>query len=218
MLSKLKEINRHLDFVDPRSDDFAAYGRYLSSGGWDGLISSADRLIPKDDNPAYIASITELEELKQPDIIAGVFGEEAAQVGICRGFNRSMNGMEWHDCPEILIAITPLLLLLGTVDEMKDDQWNSRNTKVCYLEAGEGVVLNAGTLHFAPCRPDSNPFLSLIILPKGVNEALSTGYNSEKNSLLWKERKWILTHRDSPQAAAGAPIGISGPNLEVNTL
>lgn len=218
MLNRLKELNRHLNFIDPKGDGFSRYGRFLNSAGWTGLIKEADRLIAGDEEPAYIASVPELESLSSPEVVGTTYSPEEVQVGICRGFNDTLNGMEWHDCPELIVAVTPLLLILGLDDEIEKGQWNSCHARICFLKAGEAVLLNEGTLHFAPCRSGSEPFLSLIILPRGVNQELDVKKHDPADKLLWKERKWILTHPDSPQAVKGAPIGISGANLRINIL
>ena len=219
MLSRLKERNRHLDFIDPDSDAFAAYGRSLPAAGWKELAEHTADLIPPEEAPAYIASVPELESVFRPQSSEGVFGDEEPQVGVCRGYNAALNGMEWHDSPEIVVAVSPLLLILGRPEELENGGWNSRHARICFLSAGQVVLLHPGTLHFAPCRVTDSPFLSLIILPRGVNGELPPEDGRETaDRILWKHRKWLLTHPDSPQAQNGAPVGIIGPNLLVNTL
>ena len=222
MLSRLKEINRHLTFVDPDSDAFAEYGRSLQAAGWKELAGRAARLIPPELPPAYLASVPELEQVPPPAALNGIFRGEDPQVGICRGFNSALNGMEWHDSAEVIVAVSPLILLLGKQAEIDGGEWNSRHARACFLRAGEAVMLNPGTLHFAPCRTDEYPFLSLIVLPRGVNGDLASGEGEDPEEsadpILWKHRKWLLAHPDSPQAEKGAPVGINGPNLQVHTL
>jgi len=215
MLNRLRRANPNLSFIRPTDESFARYGRFFGREAWNDLVRRAADTVDPAAEPIYIASIPALEELGIPgSVMEEVFNGEDVQVGICRGPNDRMNGMEWHDCPEINVAVTPMVLLLGHVDQIVDGTWDSRQAVACYLEVGEAVSLDTGTLHFAPCRAGRDRFLSIVILPRGVNTQLEGP--SDGDRFLRQTRKWLMAHEDSPQAAQGVPVGIRGPNIVVS--
>lgn len=217
MLTQLREINPSIKIIRPDEPGFQRYGRLVSNADWDEMVERTRRLIPADEEPAYIPGCRELEDPEPPgDLLSEVFGTEATQIGVCRGMNDRMNGMEWHDCPELITAVTPIILILGHVNDIKDGNWPSDLAAFCFLEAGESVELFPGTLHFAPCRVDSSPFLSIITLARGVNGNLEKADPDDR--MLWMERKWLISHPDSPQSESGAYTGISGTNIRIRPI
>lgn len=217
MLTQLREINPEIEIIRPDDTGFQRYGQLIGDSDWDEIIERTRRLIPADLDPAYIPGCPDLESPEVPGtLLSEVFGTEATQIGVCRGMNDRMNGMEWHDCPELITAVTPIVLILGHVEDMENGLWRSELAVLCFLDAGETVELFPGTLHFAPCRVDENPFLSIITLPKGVNEKLGKADVNDK--MLWMKRKWLIVHSESPQSEAGAYTGIVGKNFRIRYI
>jgi hypothetical protein len=217
MLKDLRAANPSLRIIHPKDEGFNQFGRLLSDTGWGEMITRAKRLIPADADPMYIPSCPELETPEPPGaLLSQAFGNDKTQIGVCRGFNDQLNGMEWHDCPEVICAVTPIVLILGLKKDIIAGRWNSELALCCFLNAGETVELFPDTLHFAPCRVDESPFLSIIALPKGVNDDL--GMDEPEDSMLWKERKWLIVHQDSPLSTAGAITGISGKNIRIRQV
>ena len=55
-----------------------------------------------------------------------------------------------------------------------------------------------------------------VALPRGTNEAKpAIKAITEEDQLLWARNKWLLAHADSTEAQNGAPIRISGPNIDI---
>jgi hypothetical protein len=213
-LLQLKKNHPEYPVFGIGEDEFKRYGRPLDSGAWRELVNRTGKLIRADEDPAYLPSCPELEDGSggsQP--AAAVFGSDDVQIGVCRGFNNSLNGMEWHDCPEIIVACTPLVLILGHKDDISGGKWSSDGARLCFMDSGEAVEIHPGTLHFAPSRLGAEPFLSIIVLPRGVNGELPSG--TVREAFLWKARKWLIAHPDSPQGAAGAVTGITGKNIRI---
>lgn len=71
--------------------------------------------------------------------------------------------------------------------------------------------------HFAPCRVRPEGFNCLVVLTEGTNSPLPHVDPSAPGEagLLWMRNKWLLCHRDSPQAQKGAFVGITGENLQL---
>jgi hypothetical protein len=128
-----------------------------------------------------------------------------------------MNGMEYHKSSEIIIAVRDIVLILGNIRDMKGNEWSSFHAKCFYVPEGTAVELYGGTLHLAPCRVSPEPFCTIIILPKGTNTPLASAKKG-KNSLLFMNNKWLICHKESPAVSRGAYVGISGENIQIQTI
>jgi hypothetical protein len=140
------------------------------------------------------------------------------QAGYCNGNNSRLTGLEYHKASEVNLAVTPLVLLLGKVQDINNNSYDSKNVKAFYLEEGDVVEIYGTTLHFAPCKVSEEGFKCLVVLPKGTNEELTNDVNviTEEDELLFKTNKWLLVHEDSERLINnGAKIGITGSNLEI---
>lgn len=166
--------------------------------------------------PGYIKDLESFKKCASYSSLESLFGKSPIQAGICFGNNILMNGMEYHKSSEIIIAVTDMVLILGSHKDIKDNRWDSILARSFYLPKGAAVELYAGTLHLAPSRVDENPFCSIIVLPKGTNTPLEREESDDK--LLFMENKWLICHKDSPAVSRGGFVGIIGDNIEINTL
>jgi Domain of unknown function (DUF4867) len=220
-LNTLRELNpdKHISSIgDPV---FSPFGRVLNISGTGSMLDfSLQHFVDVEvGNTNYIASDLEMEKFPViAEISRSLFGEIAVQAGCCFGFNTKMNGMEYHKSSEVLGAATDMVLMFGQIQDMKIQDgvhsWDSSLVKYFFLPAGTMIELYATTLHLAPSRISPEPFNAVIILPKGTNTPLET----EPNELLWMKNKWLMAHTDSPAAAKGAYVGISGSNPEIKLI
>ena len=122
MLNHLKEKNPQLAFYSVDSPEFTAYGRVIKTLDTAGILTAAERIGNPAEGSAYVASQPEFEALAiKEEIQNEFFGSLPAQLGYCWGHNNFMNAIEWHTCSEINIAVTPLVLILGHVWDVKND-------------------------------------------------------------------------------------------------
>ncbi len=216
---------------------FAAYGRVLDLEGLPGLLELADRItgIEPDAN-RYVASLPELEAHPAALPLGILFGGSPIQVGYCNGPNSRLNGLEYHKSTEVDIAVTDLVLLLGKKRDIAPDlSYEARRVEAYYLPAGAAIELWPEVLHFSPCKVHPRGFKSIIVLPRGTNEALTqkeltaardlgrgqggTGPRDPEARLLFMKNKWLIAH---PERAIlverGAWPGIRGENIEVKPI
>lgn len=221
------------DLADPA---LGSYGRLLEPESFSSLVNLADRITGIDPEAnRYVASMPELEADRCS--VQGLklfFGFADIEVGYCNGPNSKLNGLEYHKSPEIDIAVTDLVLLLGKkADIGVDGIYDSKKLECFYLPAGTVLALDAEVLHFSPCKVQEGGFKSVIVLPRGTNGALegeelsfahgAKGAHGAKEGpremearLLFMRNKWLLAH---PERAIlverGAWPGIRGENIEV---
>ncbi|MCX8058411.1 MAG: DUF4867 family protein [Spirochaetes bacterium] len=147
------------------------------------------------------------------------FGKINTQCGICYGYNKYLNSLEFHKTNEIIISLTPQILVLGdlrNIDLNNNKGFNINDLQAFYISENTILELFSTTLHFAPISLKENPFYSLIVLPENTNlslqedlkeirkeikDKISNGTEKifDYNYFLFAKNKWLFTHRDSPQ-------------------
>ena len=219
MLEKLRKKNPHLPLFSVLDPAFAPYGRVLPVLDPASLKAAlAQTKIPEAGN-RYVASDPVLETT--PDVrylVDTVYGGMAVQAGCCNGHGFTLNAEEYHKCSEVNYSTTGLVLLLALPGDVRDRRLDSARVTGFYLPPEVMVEIHPLVLHFAPCRVHSEGFNCLVVLTEGTNGPLPHVDASAPGEagLLWMRNKWLLCHKDSPQAQKGAFIGITGENLTLS--
>ena len=219
MLENLQKVNK-IPILPIHDKSFKIYGNVLSGYDFNTLCSAVKKeiAIPKEGTD-YVAELPCLENLAvSKKIKECIFGGMDIQVGYCCGQNSRLNGLEYHKGNEIIVAVTPMVLLLASITDIQDfSKIDSNTVKAFYVEENEAVELHGTTLHFAPCKAVESGFLAVIILPKGTNLPLDYAELQSENEakLLWMKNKWLIVHPESAEADAGAFVGILGDNIEI---
>lgn len=219
MLEILNAVNDVpvLPVFDPA---FAPYGRVLE--GCD--FSRADEyMLEKTDIPEsgniYVPSVPELEESElKSDIENTLYGSMPVQIGFCNGRNTTYNGFEYHKCSEINYAVTPFMLVLGHVWDIRDNTYDIRSAQVFFVPAGTAIEMYQTTLHLSPCRVCDEGFKDIVILSRGTNTPLEyKKTNADPESvLLLRRNKWVIAHPErEPLIKQGAHPGVIGENKEL---
>ena len=146
-----------------------------------------------------------------------VYGGMAVQAGCCNGHGFTLNAEEYHKCSEVNYSTTGLVLLLALPGDIHDRHLDASAVVGFYLPPEVMVEIHPLVLHFAPCRVRPEGFNCLVVLTEGTNGPLPHVDASAPGEagLLWMRNKWLLCHKDSPQAKKGAFIGITGENLQL---
>lgn len=219
MLEILNAVNDVpvLSVFDPA---FAPYGRVIE--GCD--FSRADEyMLEKTDIPEsgniYVPSVPELEESElKSDIENTLYGSMPVQIGFCNGRNTTYNGFEYHKCSEINYAVTPFMLVLGHVWDIRDNTYDIRSAQVFFVPAGTAIEMYQTTLHLSPCRVCDEGFKDIVILSRGTNTPLEyKETNADPESVLLLQRnKWVIAHPErEPLIKQGAHPGVIGENKEL---
>ncbi|MDT2046136.1 MULTISPECIES: DUF4867 family protein [Priestia] len=215
---QLKSLNSHLSFYHVEEKQFKNYGKVITDYNFDEIKAYMEEIqIPSEGN-IYVASDSIMEEKSlKKQIEANSYGQMPIQIGYCNGLNTSLNGLEYHQGNEINFAVTDMVLLLGKVQDISEGLYDSKNVDAFFIPEGTAVELYGTTLHFAPCKVTDEGFKTIVILPKGTNEPLAGGVDSESDQLLFMKNKWLLAHPDRKILIdKGAHPGIKGDNIQVN--
>ena len=214
MLEYLKKLNPDIDFYDVNDAEFASFGRVIKNLDASEITEAANKITRPESGSAYMASVPEFEALDiAKQIEDEYFGTLPSQLGYCHGHSNFLNATEWHACSEINIAITPLVLILGHVWDIKDGKIDSSKFTAFYLPAGTVVEVYATTLHFCPCEVQKEGFGCVVGLSSGTNTDLE---KEVQNKMLFRKNKWIICHVDNEALLnRGVVPGITGTNYKI---
>lgn len=218
-LEKIKSLNSHIEIKGVREECFRQYGRIIDEYDFSILVKYMEdnTSIPEDGNE-YIASETKMEQFEISQKIKNQFyGEMDIEIGYCNGKNSSLNGLEYHKCSEINVAATDLVLLLGKVQDIENNTYNSDKVEAFFVPKGTAVELYATTLHFSPCKLTEKGFKCVVVLTKGTNLPLSQNEKiGKEGELLFAKNKWLLVHQERKVLVEkGAHVGITGDNIKI---
>ena len=206
----------------PISDPaFASYGKILEGYDTQELLRTLEAATPLPQGVEYVPSQPELEALPLTSLLASnAYGGMPIQMGWCNGHNTKLNCLEYHRDSELNVGVQDFILLLAKREEMADGRLDTGKVEAFLCPAGTLVEVYATTLHYAPCSAKAGEgFQVAIVLPKGTNldkPAILAG--NQEDQCLWARNKWLLAHKDSSEAAQGAPVRLDGENIDIAGL
>lgn len=219
MLKQLNEKNK-FKIYSVNDEKFKTYGRVIKGYDFSELTSymESDTMVPKIGNE-YYSSIKKLEETEVYEKIKrNIYGGCDIQIGYCNGTNSKLNGLEYHKCSEVNIAVTDFILILGHVWDISRNTYNVKNLEFFYVKKGEAIEMYQTTLHLSPCKVYDNGFKGIVVLDRGTNTPLEHEKENIESTdlLLFMKNKWIIAHPDREVLIKqGAFPGIIGENIEV---
>lgn len=233
-IDRIRKLNPTLRIRDEDDPLLGEYARRLDPRPFAGLAALVDSVTAIDpEKNRYVGTCPELEADPSYRLLSGYFGFADIQVGYCNGPNSKMNAVEWHKSSEIDIAVTDLVLLLGKRSDIgQDGRLNSSRLECFYITQGGALEILPEVLHFSPCKVHPEGFKSIIVLPRGTNEALGPGEAGlpgaeespgeaspgpvPESRFLFMKNKWLIAHPERlPLIQKGAYPGIMGENIEI---
>ncbi len=201
--------------------EFKAYGRILEGYNVRKLLAALVFATPLPTGTGYVPEEAAIQALPAASILGKtIFGGLPVQFGWCNGHNTKLNCLEYHRSSEVLIGADEFILLLAKQEEIEDGRLDTSRVKAFRVMPEVMVELYATTLHYAPCHADpAKGFRVLIILPQGTNtDKPDFTPATPEDKTLWARNKWLLAHPDSVEAKAGAWIGLTGPNIDLEEV
>ena len=214
ILEQLREKNPSLPLFDVRDEAFFEYGQVLSGYDTKAILAEAEKLEMPAEGSVYLASVEAFEALSiAKKIEEDVFGVLPSQIGYCYGHSNALNGLEWHCCSELNVAVTPLVLMLAKRSDIRNGRVDSSCVKAFFVPAGTVIEVYATTLHFCPCEVSEDGFGCVVALLKGTNLPHMT---EREDKLMFRQNKWLLAHVDNEGLLArGCVGGIDGEKYKL---
>lgn len=197
--------------------EFKKYGQVLKNYDCSEIIERM-KSTPLPSDVIYEPSIKELEELEiAKELRDKEFGELPIQIGYCNGNNYLLNAVEYHRTSEINIAVTDLILLLGSQQDINDDYtYDTSKIEAFKVPAGTAIEAYGTTLHYAPCNANEDGFKCVVVLPRDTNLPLENSVEKvNEDALLFARNKWLIGHKDTNLESQGAFIGLVGENISI---
>ena len=202
--------------------EFKPYGRVVT-----GLEDAVAQILPAlaqtplPDGVGYVPTDPILQELEAAKIISDhCYGGMPVQMGWCNGHNTKLNCLEYHRDSEFNLGVHDFILLLARQEEIETGVLDTSKVKAFRVPAGVLIECYATTLHYAPCHADpADGYKVLIALPWLTNTAKpDITPKTPEDRMLTARNKWLLAHRDSGEAAKGAPVLLTGENIDIKDL
>lgn len=212
--SEIVKLNPHLKIYKTSDKEFIPFGKVIKDIDAAQFIEAAKSVKNPENGSVYVPELDEFKSLKaSKDVEINYFGEMPTQAGYCYGYSNQLNAVEWHISSEVNVAITPMILFLGSVQDIVDRKIDSSKIKAFYVEKGEVLEVYATTLHFCPCQVEKTGFGSVVVLPRGTNTPLDGEY---EDKLMFRKNKWLLAHVDNNKLIERGVIpGVTGENYLV---
>ena len=197
--------------------EFREYGKVLTGYDTSELVEAMKKEEMPSEGVAYEPWIDSLEACK----IFGELGENAfggmpIELGMCWGYNRSLNCLEYHRNSEINIGATDFVLLLAKQEKIIDGKLDTADVVAFEAPAGAVVEVYATSLHYAPCRVNEEGFRVAVVLPRNTNTDLEKRAEKDpEDKMLWARNKWLIAHPDASEAGQGAYVGLVGENISI---
>ena len=200
--------------------EFKAYGQIID--GMDDVCAEIISVLKDAPCPAgvdYVPEYAPMQALPAAQIVSDhLYGGMPVQLGWCNGHNSKLNCLEYHKDSEYNMGVSDFILLVAKQDEIEDGVLDTTKVKAFKAPAGVMVECYATTLHYAPCSAKlGDGFQVMVALPKNTNtEMPKIAVRSFEDKRLWARNKWLLAHKDTSEAAAGAYIGLVGENTDIS--
>lgn len=220
-LINLNNKNSELNLFHIKSENFNKYGKIIENHNFEKIHDylqnntkiphQGNIYVPNDDNLALLFK----ENIEKKNI----FGDMEIQVGYCNGKNSFLNALEYHKCSEINYSVTDLVLLLGKLQDIRNNYYDVKNIEAFFIPAKTSFEIYQTTLHYSPCKTNNEGFKMLVVLLKGTNTILENDINiiEEEDKLLFMKNKWLISHSENKKAVQqGAFVGLIGKNLNIH--
>lgn len=205
-----------------QDDAFKTFGRVVDGYDYKELLEKLDATTEQpDDAVIYVPSDAGLEATAAyADLQKNCYGGMPIQIGYCNGNNTKLNCLEYHRDSEIDVAADDVVLLLASLQDVKEGKLDTSKVQAFVCPKGTAVELYATTLHYAPCNAKAGEgFRVVIVLPKGTNtDKPQIDEKNFEDKLLWACNKWLIAHADSTEASQGAFVGLIGENIDIAGL
>jgi hypothetical protein len=122
---------------------FLKYGTVLKGYDFKPLLRALENATESPlDKTIYVPSDAALETLQIfEELSEGFYGGMPIQIGYCNGSNHMLNCFEYHRGSEVNVAANDIVLLLATLQEMKDGVIDSAAAQAFLVPAGTAVQL-----------------------------------------------------------------------------
>ncbi|EAE1273829.1 DUF4867 family protein [Listeria seeligeri] len=212
----LETINRlNPDYLIKSINDFSfrTYGRIIEENIQDVLVYVTKNFLPLELGNAYSPSLSTVEQFESIQRLSHrVYGHLDVMGGVVTGYNQVLNGIEYHQGSETIIAASDCIMVVGHLWDMKNDTFDSALCECFYIPQGTIVECYSTTLHYTPICVSDAGFTTICLLLNGTGDMLN-----KKMGILKKRNKWFIAHSENiEKVQAGDFQGLTGKMIKIN--
>lgn len=215
-LDRIRLENPDIQIQSVTDASFASFGRIIDLPYQTELAQTLtnDITIPEKNN-VYVRDDPQFLTVEQRASIGREFyGEQPIEIGYCCGNSDRINAFEFHNCSELNLAGTDMILWFAHRHNLINGRITTDHARAFFIPRNVAIEVYPTTLHFAPNRVHSSGFKCLVILTDPTNTPLKS--ERQPDDLLFQHNKWLLTHPDNQRMVdQGAFVGLSGENYQV---
>lgn len=207
MLHHLQKENPQYIIKDIHDVSFKKYGRIVDINCQQAIqLCQSQRY-----QDGYLSSVHEIEKLPCiQQLSQKIYGGLDTIAGVVKGHNHVLNGLEYHQCSETIIAVSDYVLVVGYRYDMINQHYDSHRCECLYVPGGTVVECYATTLHYTPICVSDEGFQTVCLLLKGTGDPI------ERQGILKKKNKWFIAHRDNKEKIeAGDYPGLDGNMIKI---
>lgn len=211
-LENIRIKNPQLQIQDVHCASFRTYGNIIDSDIRVAMDYVKNTICPDTKKGLYQPSVKELESLCDiQELSHKVYGYLDVMCGLVTGSNQVLNGIEYHQGSETIIAVTDFVLVVGHVWDMYNNTYDSSLCECFYVPQGTIVECFSTTLHYTPICVDDDGFCTICLLLKNTGDAV------ERQGILKKKNKWFIAHKDNKEKVeSGDYPGLLGEMIKIN--
>ena len=212
-LEELQKKNPKYNIKDIYSQAFQTYGRIVNEDVDEAISYVSANVHPPQSGNCYMPSVEALENLPSIRSLShSVYGHLDVIAGIVFGDNNVLNGIEYHQGSETIIAVTDFVLIVGHIWDMKEQTYDSSLCECFYVPQGTVVECYGTTLHYTPVSVNKNGFRTICLLLKGTGDSLP-----ERQGILKKKNKWFVAHKENlEKIESGDYPGLKGELIMIH--
>lgn len=192
-IEKINKLNPNYHIKSIWDDSFRTYGKIIKEDVQEAIDYVNKCVLPPKNGTLYKPSIKILEQLYSiKKLSKKVYGGLSVIAGCVCGYNQVLNGIEYHQGSETIVAINDFILVVGHIWDMKNNIYDSSLCEMFYVPAQTIIECYSTTLHYTPIQVDDKGIKTICLLLAGTGEALE-----KKESILKKKNKWFIAHKDN---------------------
>ena len=197
---------------------FKKYGKVITGLDCSDIIAAMAET-PCPENVVYVPGAESLESCASAkDIAYTLYGGMPVQIGYCNGNNHKLNGLEYHRDSEVNIAVTDLILLIGSEQDIENGSlWIYDNeidwcTDTC-RDGDVVTVLDSRRRFCAKGFFNSKSKIVVRVLTRDKDEEIDREFFQKRITRAWEYRKSIgLT--DACRVVFGDSDGLPGLTVD----
>lgn len=211
-LITLQKRNPHYQIKSINNQNFQTFGKIIDEDVSDVIAYVSTNVHPPKLGNYYEPSVPAVEQFSSiQNISQKVYGYMEVMAGVVSGHNHVLNGIEYHQGSETIIAVTDYILIVGHIWNMKENVYDSSLCEIFYVPKGTIVECYSTTLHYTPICVSDEGFLTICLLLRGTGDVIE-----KREGILKKKNKWFIAHRENKEKIESGDFpGLVGELIEI---